>query len=193
VADETAEEIFARLEREAAQSLASFPASQVDINGKQRWIWDEGDGEQRAPLPEFTIFTGMGDVGKTTVVCDRIALLTRGMLPGEFYGAPVRILYVVQGEVGHKHAAKLLHAAGADRDYVRFEYKEQEGNEVLLQVPGDIPRLEEIIATYDIKLVAFDNIEAHVEEMTSPFAENSIRNRVVSPLTGVGHRSGAAI
>jgi hypothetical protein len=44
----------------------------------------------------------------------------------------------------------LLQAAGADRDYVRFEYKEQDGNEVLLQVPGDIPRLEEIIATYDI-------------------------------------------
>jgi hypothetical protein len=168
------------------------PATNVDISKRQEWTWREGD-EHKDPRRAFVILAGMGDVGKTAVLCDKLARLTRGLLPGDLELQPVRVLYIVKGEVGEEKAAKLLHAAGADMGLVDFEQVESGDEEVLLRVPEDVPRVEELVAEREYGAIAFDNIEAHVEELANAYAENSIRNRVVTPLMNLAQRQNITV
>jgi AAA domain len=140
---------------------------------------------QEIPRHEMTLYTGRGDLGKSTLVADLLARATRGQLSGE----PERVLYVAEGEVGAEYAKTLLSAAGADQELVTFDKPRS-----LMTIPDDIPKLIATIRKIEIGVVGFDNMEAHVNlDGGDAYAENSIRRRVVNPLRFAAQETGVAI
>jgi hypothetical protein len=166
---------------ETTEVLMTRTADQI-ADTEQRWLQ-----EGRIPLGELTILTGRGDVGKTAVVADYVARATTGDLTG----TPVRVLYITEGEVGAEHAKRLLRAAGANLSMVVFD---DDPARSLLTIPDDVPKLENTIRAGGFGLVAFDNLEAHVNPGGGDiYSENTIRSKVTGPLIGAARRTESAI
>jgi hypothetical protein len=166
----------------------------VDDSVRTRWFWKDED-EERIPAGAATLFVGRGDLGKTTLQTQIVARATRGELPGDFDGEPVRVLYVVNGEVGYVKAKRLLRAAGVDPAMVAWERpRGKDGRERLLSIPSDIDALERLIRRDGYGLIAFDNIEAHIEiGGQDAYVEHVLRQQVMTPLRLLAQATGIAI
>ena len=141
--------------------------------------------DQEIPLGELTLLTGRGDLGKTTLEVDWIAAASRGRMSDD----PVRVLHIAEGEVGAERAKTMLRAAGADGSMITFDRPRS-----LMTIPDDVPKLVATIRTNDIGLVAFDNLEAHLNlGGGDPYSENTIRQRVINPLRLCAQETGCAI
>jgi AAA domain len=141
--------------------------------------------DQEIPLGELTLLTGRGDLGKTTLEIDWLSAASRGRMSDK----PVRVLHIAEGEVGAERAKAMLRAAGADGSMITFDKPRS-----LMTIPEDVPRLVATIKRRAIGLVAFDNLEAHVDlGGGDPYSENTIRRRVINPLRFCAQETGIAI
>ncbi|MGW1120674.1 AAA family ATPase [Streptomyces tanashiensis] len=60
-----------------------------------RWLWAPGDaGDGRIPLGKLTLIVGRGGIGKSTLLAEFTAWITRGTMRGEFYEQPRDVMYV---------------------------------------------------------------------------------------------------
>lgn len=89
------------------------PAAMVKIE-RPRWLH-----ENLVPLQVLSLLTGIAGEGKSTLALDWGAKITRGTLPGEFYGRPANILISATEDAKGLQLAR-LNAAGADLDRVTF-------------------------------------------------------------------------
>jgi hypothetical protein len=166
----------------AKQSEPRLVTSAWDTITERTTAWLK---DQEIPRGELTLLTGRGDLGKTTVQIDLIARATRGDLSGE----PVRVLFIAEGEVGAEYGKTLLRAAGADGQMVTFDEPRS-----LMTIPSGVPLLATAVREGEIGLVAFDNLEAHVDlGGGDPYSENTIRRRVINPLRFCAQETGVAI
>lgn len=116
------------------------------------WLW-EYDGLGGIPINGMTIFTGKGEVGKSTACRWLAAGITRGTVPGEFYGVPQGVLYVAAEEDNGAMVKPSLLAHGADEQRVFFTEIDGESNRV---DPGYMAQLTELCLENDIKLIVVD-------------------------------------
>jgi AAA domain/Transcriptional regulator, AbiEi antitoxin len=164
------------------------------------WLWAAGrsdlNGEarnQRMPAHDVTVLAGGGDVGKTTICAHVVAGVSLGTLPGAYFGTPREVLWLVEGEVGKRRAKKLLVGAGADQGRVFFEYFGRTGNE-MMDVPTDLPWLQDLIDEHGLALVVFDNIEAQLDESIEKIYEpRTLRRLVLQPLRTICEQSETAM
>jgi len=83
----------------------------------------------------------------------------------------------------------MLRAAGADGSMITFDTPR-----TLMTIPDDVGRLTTTVAQGKYGLVAFDNMEAHVDlGGGDPYSENTIRRRVINPLRFCAQETGIAI
>ncbi|MEU3396522.1 AAA family ATPase [Streptomyces filamentosus] len=110
----------AEAEADGLREIAVRRASSITPK-RVRWLWAPGDaGDGRIPLGELTLIVGRGGIGKSTLLAEFTAWITRGGMKGEFHGKPRDVMYVANEDSLEYTVTPRLLAAGADLDRVRF-------------------------------------------------------------------------
>jgi len=126
--------------READLGLAAPP----------RWVWQD-----RLARGYLNLLIGNEGIGKGTVLAWLIARLTRGELPGDFFGQPVGVGVLGDEDSWNDVWAPRLHAAGADLPRV-FQIERPDGGYVNLA--EDRERLGVVVRQQGIGLLFFDQM-----------------------------------
>jgi len=123
------------------------------------WGWQ--DRIQRVAL---TIFAGRESTGKSSCTMWMTAQLTKGMLPGEFYGSPRNVMVgAIEDSWVHIILPRLI-AAGADLSRVyRVEVAEGESEGMTLVLPMDIDRLKDEVLRLDVAALIIDPLMSNID------------------------------
>ena len=132
------------------------------------WVWHE-----RVPVGTLSLLVGEEGVGKGTLLAWMTAQLSRGELPGSFYGTPARVLIVGDEDSFDDTWTPRLLAAGADLDYVRdLPASDALG---LLEVRRDVEHLKRIVKAGAFRVVIFDALLDNLPDSTDEWKPRSVR------------------
>ncbi|MDO0973789.1 AAA family ATPase [Mycolicibacterium frederiksbergense] len=124
---------------------------------KQVWMWTN-----RIPIGTPSALAGRGGTGKTSYVLHLIALLSRGLLPGEYQGTPRRSIIWSGEDAWDKVLVPRLIAAGADLSMVgRLKLDtlvDNESLEVTPKLPLDTATIAQAVTDSGAALVFIDPI-----------------------------------
>lgn len=121
---------------EVERAVVLTPASNFRLR-RVRWGWKDGN-YGRCPVGEITLVPGREGVGKSMFLAWLAANLTRGTLPGEFFGQPRAVMYSTAEDSWEHTVLPRLLAAGADVDLVyRVETHAREIGRSKLVLPRD--------------------------------------------------------
>ncbi len=176
--------------------LTAISRSIADVKPELvRWLFPG-----RIPLGKLTILEGDPGLGKSTVLADLAARVTRGEgLPGEPAYEPGGVI-VLSAEDGLADTVRpRLDAAGADCDRTHtLEGFADEAGKVTRFTIGD-PResgmlmaLEELIVKENVRLVTIDVLTAYLSASRDAYRDHDVR-QALSPLTDLAERTGCAI
>jgi len=179
------------LVNEGDDGIASLLASEVEPR-RVSWIWPG-----RIPRGKLTVVGGDSGQGKTTVVVDLIARLSRGgrlpFSPTKRKRKPMKCLIMTAEDDLADTLVPRLMAARADLDNVEFiTGRRSPDGEVLLSLPNDIERLKIKVLDSDAKLLMIDPFNAFLDGKTDSYRDADIR-RVLAPLSRLAEETGAAV
>jgi len=154
------------------------------------WAWKEGDAG-RIPSGSLSMAAGREGTGKSSFGMWLAAQITRGNLPGSFYGKPRKVLYVaVEDSWKHTLVPRLV-AVGADLSKVgRFEVVSVDDEEMLLSLPHDNALLEREVRFHDVALVVLDPLMSVIGERIDTHREREVRS-ALDPLAKIADRTGS--
>jgi hypothetical protein len=118
-----------------------------------RWLW-----ARRIPIGLPSLLVGEESIGKGTLAAWLIARATRGELPGDLEGEPVRVLVVGDEDGFEPIWVPRLHVAGADLSMIRT----LDDGEYLDDLRARAGDLAAAIARDRIGLVLLDQVLDHV-------------------------------
>jgi hypothetical protein len=173
-----------RLVLTAASSIAPRPV---------RWGW-----EDRMPVGHVSLVAGREGIGKSLFVIDQAAGITRGTLPGVFFGRPRPVFYCATEDSWQHTIVPRLIAAGADLDRVyRVEVETVEatagnGIAVELSLPRDCALLAEKITRLGVAMVALDPLMSAVDRSVDTYNDREMRT-VLEPLGRLADDTGCMV
>jgi hypothetical protein len=152
------------------------------------WAW-QSDGYGRIPVGELTIVAGHGEAGKSTFNTELIAQITRGELPGRFYGVPHTCIIAASEDDWPKTIIPRLVAAGADLDLVyRFDIITSEYPDgTKISIPHDYAELEAAIEECEAVWVFFDSVIGAIDLKKDANHGQHVR-AVLEPLADIARR-----
>lgn len=152
------------------------------------WAWVD-NGEERIPAGSLSVAAGREGTGKSTFGIWLAAQITKGTLPGSFYGTPRRVLYAAVEDSWEHTLAPRLAAAGADLSRVgRFDVVENDDDQVTLCLPYDNRLLEQAIVKHAIALVVMDPLMSMLSEKIDTHTNRSVR-QALDPLAQLADRT----
>ncbi len=156
------------------------------------WAWQEGENG-RIPAGSLSVAAGRESTGKSSFGVWLAAQITRGTLPGSYFGEARSVFYVAVEE-SWKHAlVPRLLAAGADLDRVgRFDVISHDGDEITLSLPLDNHLLEREMKEYKIALVVIDPLMSVIGERIDTHREREVRS-ALDPLAKMADRTGSVL
>ena len=117
-----------------------------------RWMW-----AGRVPVGEITLVAGREGAGKSTFLAWMVRAITRGELPGEFFGQPRAVLYAAAEDSWAYTVVPRLIASGADLDLAyRVEVVDQEHGHATLTLPKDTAEVMAAGAEVDAAVLMLD-------------------------------------
>ena len=153
-----------------------------------RWLWDG-----RVPLGEITLFGGREDVGKSTLAYTLIAQVTRGTLPGRYFGQPRPVLVAAAEDSWEHTIAPRLAAAGADmRKVGNVDVVTSGGVDSQVSLPADLDRLEHTLRDTGAVLLLLDPLLSRLGGNLDTHKDADVRV-ALEPVKAVADRSGAAV
>lgn len=152
------------------------------------WAW-ETDDVGRIPAGSLSIAAGREGTGKSSFGIWQAAHITKGTLPGAYYGTPRRVFYVaVEDSWKHTLVPRLM-AAGADLSMIgRFEVVSMDEDELTLSLPADNALLEREVRRHDIALVVIDPLMSAIGEKIDTHREREVRS-ALDPLAKIADRT----
>lgn len=159
------------------------------IRGDQvRLVRKKSLWENRIPLGEISIISGLGGLGKSTVAIDLAAAITQGKLPGHLHGTPRNVLIVATEDDLEGTLAPRAIACGADMERVHFlQMEDADGKADQMKLTVDRDELERVVVEQDIALVVLDPITALMSGLKIN-DEGDVRS-VMTPLAELAHRT----
>ena len=156
------------------------------------WAWVEG-GHGRIPAGSLSVAAGREGTGKSSWALWVAAHLTRGTLPGAFWGQPRRVFYVaVEDSWAHTLVPRLM-AAGADLSMVgRFEVVTVKDEEVTLSLPAEIGLLEAAVLEHRAAGVFIDPLISVLGAGIDTHKERDTRS-ALDPLAKLADKTGAIV
>lgn len=146
-----------------------------------RYLWAD-----RIPLKGCTIGPGEEGIGKSTVMAQLAARVTRGTLEGDLHGKPKHVLVIAPEDQIAAVCVPRLEQAGADLSMVTFVQSRRigEADEDVrgIEVPRDLPTIGDLCDELDVALVWIDSLVT-----TMPQDSKSVSYKDVS---SVLHRMG---
>jgi len=166
-------------------------ASSIPMKGR-RWMWRDERGKW-IPQADLTLMAGREGVGKSTIVYELVAKVTKGVLPGSYYGKPKSVIVCATEDAWAETIVPRLTAAGADLDRVyQIDAITPEGFEGTLSLPEDTKRLEEKILEYDVSLVLLDPLLSTVNAKLDSHKDAEVR-MALDPLVRLAHETRIAM
>ena len=121
---------------EPGRKLKATKVSDIRMTAT-RWLWEDGP-HCWIPMGALVGLGGREGVGKSTVCAHLLAKVTKGELPGDFYGTPKGVIIVSTEDDWSATIKPRLVAAGADLDRVfQVNAIEPDGLEGTLSLPED--------------------------------------------------------
>lgn len=172
----------------ARRRLKLTSAADIDIRSTE-WLWDK-----RLPYGELSLVAGREGIGKSLVLCDITAQLTRGELEGCLLGTPRDVLLLAVEDSWRATIAPRLMAARADLTRVhRLEV--EVGDEEMSRspiLPVDLDLLREAIESTRSALVVIDPLVSALDHGIDSWKDTSVR-KALDPLAKVAHETGASV
>jgi hypothetical protein len=136
-----------------------------------RWMWD-----RRLALGSLALVGGREGIGKSVVTLTLAADLTRGRLPGVFFGRP-RAVIIAATEDSWEHTINpRLMAAGADLTRVfRVDVTTADGIDSGLSLPRDLIALEVLIAEQGAALLILDPLLSRLDTNLDTHKDAEVR------------------
>lgn len=174
--------------RTSANPLNAVPMRRF-VPKAQPYLWDG-----MIPLNLYTIISGDGGSGKSTVLIDRLAKLTVGELEGDLIDIPATVLYCTTENDPNTVIAPRLMAAGADTN--RFLVLGGEASR--FKLPSDLPKLIATVEGNDVRVVVLDPLSDFLDRdrthnnygyVNDILAETMMKlTRLEVTLIGVSHK-----
>ncbi len=151
------------------------------------WLW-----QQRLPLGSLSMMSGREGIGKTTCAYWLAAQLTRGRLPGEFFGQPRTVIIAASEDSWAHTIVPRLMAADADLTKVgRVDVIMHDGTDVELTLPNDTESLKELIIENETALVVLDPVLSLLSGKIDSHKDAEVRN-ALTPLVRIADVTGTA-
>jgi hypothetical protein len=131
----------------------------------------------KIPIGAVTLIAGVPGEGKSHLVLDWAARLTRGELEGECYGKPATVVVMSAEDMLEETQKPRLLAAGADEDHV-LALDISRGQEFTL--PDDLDKLESTCAEGSVRMVILDPLLAFASGGTNTFRESDVRRSLLA-------------
>jgi len=140
------------------------------------------------PLGKVTIVAGPGGVGKSQWTCLLAGQLSRGEL-----GDPAASLIATAEDDQATTVVPRLEAVQADLSRVHFlTIATREGNEDGIEIPDDLPQVEETVRNLGARLLVIDPLVAHLPEKIDSHRDQSVR-RALAPLYRLAKNTDCAV
>jgi hypothetical protein len=157
-----------------------------------RWLWPG-----RIPAGKITVLDGDPGLGKSTLLCELAARISRGEpLPGDQSGpaGPRGVLLFSAEDDVYDTIRPRIDAAGGDPRRIAAFVAVPDGTETgrPFALPRDLPILEAIVQKIDATLVIVDPLVAYLPAEVSPNSDQHVRHAMAA-LKASAERTGAAI
>lgn len=140
------------------------------------WGW-----EDRAPAGVMSLIPGREGIGKSLLLIWMTARLTRGELPGAFFGQPRAVFYcATEDSWAHTIVPRLI-AAGADRDLVyRIDVETVEASTgastvMELTMPRDIDLVSAEVKRLEVAMIALDPLMSVIDQRIDTHNDRDLR------------------
>jgi energy-coupling factor transporter ATP-binding protein EcfA2 len=154
---------LAEAEGDGLREITAIRASDI-VPKRVRWLWAPGDeGKGRIPLGELTLIVGRGGIGKSTLLAEFAAWITRGEMRGEYYGTPKDVLYVANEDSLEYTVAPRLLAAGADMSRVHFIGVSMIGRPAKVLLPSDCAGLAQYAKENNAAAIMLDPLSSNLK------------------------------
>lgn len=162
-------------------------ASNIEIR-PVHWLWDN-----RIALGILVLLGGREGIGKSTFAYWLAAMITRGQLPGKFFGQPKAVIIAATEDSWEHTIVPRLIGAGADLEKVyRIDVVTPEGVETAINLPYDLAQLEQSVSLVGAALILLDPLMSRLDASLDTHKDSEVR-QALEPLVSVGNRSGAAV
>jgi hypothetical protein len=158
-----------------------------------RWGW-----YARMPAGHVSLIPGREGIGKSLLLIDHAARLTRGTLPGCYFGEPRSVFYCATEDSWQHTIVPRLIAAGADLDYVyRIEVEAVEvstGSSITLELtmPRDCALVAAEVKRLDVAMIALDPLMSVIDRGVDTHNDRELRT-VLEPLGRLADETGCMI
>ena len=153
-----------------------------------RWAWTD-----RVPVGTLGLIGGREGLGKSILSTTLAAQMTRGTLPGIYFGRPRTVIICAKEDSWEHTITPRLMAAGADLDRVgHVEVVTEDLVETSLSLPRDLVALEQLIRDEDAGLVILDPLLSRLEASLDTHKDGDVR-RALEPLASLANRADAAV
>jgi hypothetical protein len=162
------------------------------------WAWEPETGTGRIPAGALTLAAGREGTGKSSFGIWLAARLSRGELPGTFYGRPRNVFYAAVEDSWSRTLVPRLIAADADLDRVyrvdvettRFENGRLVTGETMICLPADIEPLQLAIDEYDVAALVVDPLMSTLGSRVDAHRSQDVR-QALEPLVRMAERTKA--
>ena len=155
-----------------------------------RWLWPG-----YIPFGKVTVIDGDPGLGKSTIMIDIAARLSRGVaLPNGKQHAPMGTV-LLMGEDGAADTIvpRLINAEADLRKIgLRENYQDDKGEDIPPGFPSDIPLLMQDIIDANAGMVVIDPVMSYLDPDINSNNDQQVR-RALMPLAGLAETTGAAI
>ena len=152
------------------------------------WLW-----RGRIVLGMLNIVVGEPGLGKSTLVYELAAQLSRGTLDGDLDGTAANVLVVTYEDHVASVVRPRLEAAKADLPRIRtIGVKQEDESEGLLSLPGDLDLVRDAIERTEARLLIVDPIVAGLSGEVNSHRDQDVRG-VLAPLAQMAEHYGIAI
>lgn len=147
------------------------------------WLW-----HRFLPVGSVTLFDGNPGEGKSTIVADVIARLTRGTEwpDGTPIGPAGTVLYITKEDDAATQVRPRIEAAGGDAQLVDFVSAD-------LLFPRDVGRFRELLDELRPRLVILDPLMSYVEGRVKVISDNEVRSALMTPLAEIARETACCI
>lgn len=158
--------------------LRVTPVSAIRVKSTE-WLW-----HNRVPIGALTLLPGREGTGKSTAGAWLAAKVTRGTLPGAYFGIPKGVFYAAREDDWERTIAPRLIAAGADTSLVYRIDVEVSGENIELVLPAHVELLRDGIRKHDVALLFLDPLMSTIAAGLDTHKDSEAR-RALEPLAGV--------
>jgi hypothetical protein len=156
------------------------------------WAWhDQNYG--RIAAGTLVLLGGRASTGKSSCAVWLAAQITRGTLPGSYFGRPRAVFWMGTEESWRSTVGPRLVAAGADLDLVfKFDVVTDQGEDVILSLPTDNALLEAAIVAEHAALVVIDPLLSVLGERIDAHKAREVR-LALEPLAKMAERTDSVV